>query len=173
MNWADYVIIGVISISVVISLVRGFVREAFSVATWIIAIFTAMYFYHPLADLLIGFIDTPSARTIIAFTGLFLLVILFGGFSTRMLSNVVDNTGLGGVNRLLGMGFGFVRGILIVGLLILLAGHTAIPQDPWYKQATLISKFDPVVEFISYLIPEKYHQMSALISGAKLISAST
>lgn len=164
-NWADYFILSVIVLSTVISVARGFVKEAMSLFTWAVAILIGMKFSPQLADLnfMNELIKTPSLRHIVAFLTLFFAVIILGGMINFLISTVVQKTGLGGFNRLVGMVFGFARGVLLVGVLILLAKHTAIPQDPWWSKTTLIPTFEPVANTIDRLMPANLQQ-SNLVS---------
>ncbi|MDP5040491.1 MAG: CvpA family protein, partial [Paraglaciecola sp.] len=61
MNWIDFAILGVILISTVISLIRGFIKEAISLAIWFSAFFIASQFYADLASYLTHFSD-PMIR---------------------------------------------------------------------------------------------------------------
>src|SRR5690625_5741006 len=71
MNWADWVILGILLVSSLISIKRGFVKEALSLATWLVAFIVAMLFSDRLALLLINLIETPSIREMVAFAVLF------------------------------------------------------------------------------------------------------
>ena len=78
-NWADWTIIAILSLSCAISLVRGFVKEALSVAIWIIAFGVASWFSPKLAPLLTVYIDAISLRQMVAFASLFVATLLVGG----------------------------------------------------------------------------------------------
>jgi len=132
-NWADYFILGLIGLSLLISLWRGFIKEAISLATWIIAVLVATTFYAPFADMLTPWIELPSARTIAGMTGLFLIVLILGALVGFLAGQLVKKTGLGGTDRLLGTVFGAARGVILVAILVLLAGLTALPRDPWWQ----------------------------------------
>jgi membrane protein required for colicin V production len=108
MEYADYVIVGIIAISILVGVFRGFVKEAFSLAVWIAAFLVAFQYSGVLALQLESHIELPSARTALAFTGLFLAVLLVGGLLTFLVGKLVEKTGLSGSDRLLGGVFGGV-----------------------------------------------------------------
>jgi membrane protein required for colicin V production len=115
MEYADYVIVGIIAISILVGVFRGFVKEAFSLAVWIAAFLVAFQYSGVLALQLESHIELPSARTALAFTGLFLAVLLVGGLLTFLVGKLVEKTGLSGSDRLLGGVFGGVRGLILAG----------------------------------------------------------
>lgn len=153
MNWVDYFILGLIGLSLLISLMRGFIKEAISLATWIVAVFVAMKFYDPFANMLTPWIELPSARTIAAMAGLFLLVLMLGALLGFLAGQLVKKTGLGGTDRLLGTVFGAARGIVLVAIMVLLAGLTALPRDPWWQASQLIPRFERVALWLTDFLP--------------------
>jgi len=154
LNWIDFCIIGIIAISAIISLFRGFIKEAFSLITWALAVTVAWIFFKDLSQHLIQWISLPSARFGVAFIAIMIVILLIGGIITYIVSSLVEHTGLTGTDRMLGMFFGIVRGVLIVAMIILLAGLTAFPQDPWWKQSMLISYFQDISIWLRSLLPD-------------------
>ena len=75
---------------------------------------------------------------------------------------------MGPVNRASGIVFGFVRGVFLVGLFVLMARHTVIVDDPWWKVSVLLPRFTPVANTISELIPDRVHHISRLLSDEQL-----
>ncbi|MCB1762576.1 MAG: CvpA family protein [Gammaproteobacteria bacterium] len=153
MIWVDYIIIGVIGLSALISLIRGFVREALSLAVWVLAFFVAWTFFRELAQHLTWF-SLPSVRLGVALAILFLTTLLVGGLVNYLVGQLVDKTGLTGTDRLIGMLFGAARGVLLVTLLILLAGLTPLPNDPWWNESQLIGYFQELALWLKTLLPE-------------------
>lgn len=142
MNWADWTIVAIISISCLISIWRGFVKEALSLLAWVIASFVAIAFHPRLAVVLAQWIETPSIRTVLAFIALFAGTLLIGSLLNYLLVSLIRATGLGGLDRLLGMGFGVARGLLLVlALIILTPMLLPVDQDPWWQQSRLIPHF--------------------------------
>lgn len=145
MNWLDYVFIGIIVVSVAISLMRGFIHEVLSIVVWIAAFWISMHFARQLASSLEGYLHSPTLRLVLAFAGLFIAVLVLGGLVSYLAGTLVGKTGLSGTDRLLGMVFGGLRGVLIVGLLVLLAGLTSVPRENWWQASVLATHFRPWV----------------------------
>ncbi len=151
MNWADWVILAVIVVSSLISLKRGFVKEALSLATWIAAFVVARLFTDNMSALLAGYIDTPSARVVAAFVLLFVATLFAGALINNLIGLLVRATGLSGTDRVLGMVFGIARGGVLVVVLVALLGLTPVIQDRWWQQSTLIPHFAVMEEWTQNL----------------------
>ena len=154
MGYADYVILGIVAISILVGAIRGFIKEVFSLAVWAAAFLVAFQYSGVLAMRLESHIDLPSARTSLAFVSLFLLVLLVGGLITFLIGKLVEKTGLSGTDRLLGGVFGSIRGLAVVLAIILVAGLTPVVQDPWWKQSKMIQSLLPLAEWSSQFLPD-------------------
>jgi membrane protein required for colicin V production len=142
--WADWAIIGIISISTIVSLIRGFVKEALSLLCWVVAFVIARSFYTHLATLFDGIISTPSLRLLAAFVLLFVVALIIGALINHLISAIVKSTGLTGTDRMLGMVFGLVRGVILVVVIIALARLTPVKEDPWWSESVLIRHFEKI-----------------------------
>lgn len=154
----DYIILGIIALSAIISLFRGFVKEAFSLFIWISAFWLSWMFFRDVSAFLIQWISLPSARLGISFALIMIVVLIIGGIIGYLLSKLVEHTGLSGTDRLLGVFFGVARGVVIVAILILLAGLTPMPEDPWWKESLLIGHFQEISVWLKELLPEDIAQ---------------
>jgi len=153
MIWVDYLIIGIVGLSALISLMRGFVREAISLVTWILGFGIAWAYFRSSSVHLRAWVETPSLRLGLAFLILFLVVLILGGLVGFLVGQWVDKTGLSGSDQLLGMIFGAARRALLVAILVLLAGLTALPQDPWWQDSHLIVHFQRLAAWLLGLLP--------------------
>jgi len=151
--WIDVVILALIALSAILSLFRGFVREAVALATWLVALWVAMAFYEDLATILSQWITVPSAQKITAFAILFICVLLLGAIINFLAGKLVDKTGLTGTDKLLGVAFGVARGGVIVAILVLLAGLTPLPQDPWWQESQFIGYFQELAIWLRSYLP--------------------
>lgn len=154
MQYADYIVLAIIVISILVGAVRGFVKEAFSLAVWAAAFLIAFQYSGALAMHLEEHIELPSVRTSLAFAGLFLSVLLVGGLLTFLVGKLVEKTGLSGTDRLLGGVFGAVRGLALVLVIMLFAGLTPVPQDPWWQQSRTIQSLMPLAEWSAQFLPD-------------------
>jgi membrane protein required for colicin V production len=156
MAWIDIAILALIVLSAVLSLFRGFVKEALALASWLVALWVAMVFYENFAAVLAKWIAEPSLQKIVAFTLLFIAVLLLGAALNYLAGKLVSRTGLAGTDRMLGVVFGVARGAVIVAILVLLAGLTPVPQDSWWKASHLIGYFEDIALWMRNFLPEEF-----------------
>lgn len=99
---------------------RGFVHEALSLFAWVLAVVAVKFFYTPVANLLAGPIGTGSGAAVAAVVLLFGVTFLIGRLLAGALGKRTRQSVLGPVDRVLGLGFGFVKGLIAASLLFLL-----------------------------------------------------
>ena len=154
MLWIDYVIIGIIALSAIISIVRGFVKEVLSLVAWILALWVALTFSPQFSVLLSDYISTPSISLFTAFSGLFIVTLILSALVNNLIAAIVVKTGLSGTYRMLGVLFGLLRGVAIVTLLVLLAAATPMPNDAWWQNAVLIEHFEKLAIWVRQFLPD-------------------
>jgi len=141
----DYVVLVIMGLSVLLSILRGFVREALALASWLVAFFVAKLYTLELAPLLPQSIPNQSLRLLAAFLILFLAALLICSLLAIALSAVFKRAGLGWMDRCLGALFGLARGIIIVGVLVLLGGLTTVPKDVRWRNAMFSAPLEAMV----------------------------
>lgn len=152
MNWADWVIISVLLISTLLSLWRGFVREAISLATWFLSIAVAIVFRPGMAVFLEPLIANPAGRSIVAFISLFVMAMIVGSVVGIIVRRLIKAAGMSGIDRTLGMAFGIVRGVMVVALAVGLLSWSNFVQDfIWWKTSVLIPHFMLIKDFSQYV----------------------
>ncbi len=154
MAWFDIAILAVILVSTLISLIRGFVKESISLATWLIAGFIAMSYYLVLSDLLLPYIESPTISQAASFAILFITTLIVGAIINYMISQLVSKTGLSGTDKLLGMIFGAARGVLIISMIVLFAGLTPMPSEAWWQESNLVEHFKEIAIWIQQWMPQ-------------------
>jgi membrane protein required for colicin V production len=153
MNGTDWVILAILGLSILIGLWRGLVAELLSLVIWIAAFWVAAAFGPAVAAQLEHVISVPIARIGLGYALCFIAVLIIGAlvrFATRRL---IWSTGLSGIDRLFGMLFGFVRGVLLVTLLVFLVGLTLFTREPWWQQSVLLPQFQGLAAWLGQNIP--------------------
>lgn len=154
MIWADLAILTILAISALISIWRGFLREVLSLAAWVAAFWVALSFTHPAAGLLLDYVSVPTVRLVLTFLGLFMGTLLVVAVFNHLMLRLMVKTGLSGTDRMLGVFFGLARGVAVVTVLVLLAGLTPLPQDPWWRESMLIGHFQSLALWMRTYLPE-------------------
>jgi len=154
MIWIDYLILGVIIISTLISLLRGFLRESVSLVTWIVGFWVALRFARQVGDVF-TVIHNPSVRVVIGFMILFVVILIIGAAINFLIGKIMEKTGAGAADRVLGLIFGLVRGVVIVAVLVIVAGFTTLPQNPWWHQSRLIPYAESVAGWMRAVLPTR------------------
>lgn len=162
-NWIDVVIVVLIVLSAIVGLVRGFVREAFSLATWIAAIVLSALYYEALAGVVPFDVGNITVQRTLSFALIFLGVLLVGSLINYLINRLAKAVGLGGIDRVLGGAFGVLRGALLVTLLVLLLGLgiTGLTDNHVWKQSKLIPKFENVAQWIKKETPENVLRLAS------------
>ncbi len=132
---------------------RGFIAEAISLLTWIVATVVAFQSAGRVGMLLSRLIHTPSLRLIIGFLIVFILILIIGSVINHFLGVFISSTGLSGTNRILGMIFGFARGVLLIAIFILFAKMTSAVKESWWQASQLIPYFYSVSDWLQQFIP--------------------
>jgi len=154
MTFFDYAVLGIIGLSILLSILRGFLRETLSLAGWVAAFFVAKLYTLQLAPMLPQAIPGESLRLLAAFLILFLITLLISSLLAIALAEVFKKIGLGGLDRLLGAFFGLARGVLIVGVIVLLGGLTTLPRETFWRDAMFSAPFEALVTSALPWLPE-------------------
>lgn len=133
----DYLVLFVLVSSVVISTLRGLVKEILSLLGWVVAFVVANAYGAKLAPMLPDLLPGETARLILAFIVLFLGVRILMGLLSLAIGALVEASGLSLADRGLGGLFGLARGIVIVLAAVILCGMTSIPQQAFWRDALL------------------------------------
>ncbi|MCI0400116.1 MAG: CvpA family protein [Gammaproteobacteria bacterium] len=150
----DIAILGIIAVSALISLLRGFLREFLSLIGWVLAFWVGIQFAPDIAARLADHVSAPSLRFVLAFVGLFVATLVLASLVAYVVVKLGGKTEFAGVDRMLALVFGIARGAAIVGLLVLLAGLTPLPRDPWWSQSIFIGYFQEIAIWLRSYLPE-------------------
>jgi membrane protein required for colicin V production len=137
MTLVDIGVAVIVGLSVLVSLIRGLVREVLALAAWIVAFLAANLLAAPVSSWLPDVMPTEELRLLAAFACVFVVVLLAMSVLAMLASKLVKSAGLGLEDRLLGGAFGFARGMLVVMVIVLLAGLTSLPRQAVWRNAVL------------------------------------
>lgn len=154
----DYIVLFILVSSVVISTMRGLVKEILSLLGWIAAFVVANAFGAKLAPMLPSVIPGEALRLIVAFIALFLGVRVLMGLLALAIGALIEATGLSLADRGLGGLFGLGRGIVIVLAGVILCGMTSIPQQAFWKNALLSPMAETGARTVKPFLPAAFAQ---------------
>ena len=149
----DYAMLGIVGLSILISVWRGLVREVISLLSWLVALWIAARFSVDFADWMPAAITNPSVRYVAAFAALFLGTIIVLELIGVLIAKLLHAVGLSFIDRLLGAIFGFARGVLIAWVLTLLGGLTTLPQRDWWRDSVFAAPLQAAVLAARPLLP--------------------
>ncbi len=154
----DYVVLFILISSVVISTMRGLVKEILSLVGWVAAFIVANAFGAKLAPMLPSVIPGEALRLIVAFIALFLGVRVLMGLLALAIGALIEASGLSLADRGLGGLFGLGRGIVIVLAGVILCGMTSIPQQDFWKDALLSPMAETGARTVKPFLPAAFAQ---------------
>jgi membrane protein required for colicin V production len=155
----DYTVLIIIGACIIMSMMRGAMREMLSIVGWLAALYVAKTYSTQLVPLLPQDIPTDSLSLLAAFLILFLGVLLVVSLLSIALSSILKKIGLSWLNRFFGALFGFAKGLLIVFILVFLAGLTNIPKDINWTNAMFSSPLEALVKTaLPFIMPQKVVQ---------------
>lgn len=148
MNIIDFSIIGVLCISCLISLLRGFVKEVVSLASWVLALTISTNYAEKGQKLFVGTIDNATVRFGLSLVLIFILVLLIGTIINKLLGLMVTKTGLGPFDKIIGLFFGFTRGVLLVCTVIFFAMMGNVENTRVWKRSELLPNFISIIDWL-------------------------
>jgi membrane protein required for colicin V production len=152
LNWLDWVIIVVLAVSTLLSVWRGFAREAISLAAWVAAFVVANLFVDQMATLLATWISNITGRYVAAYAILFVGTLMLGSLLGMLARQLVKVTGLSVLDRLLGTVFGFARGVILILVCAFVLRQLVPPGDlQWLHQSQLMPQLDMLAQWTQNL----------------------
>jgi len=154
----DLLLIGIIALSGIVALFRGFIQEALSLVLWIFAFMASLYLVEYLDPYISEYIENPELRRMASLFTIFAIIIFAGGFVIKILRSLIHWSGMGGLDRVLGALFGCARGIILIAIIYLIL-PSDIKQSAFIaqsKSAPMLNKLSPEVEnFFKDMISNK------------------
>lgn len=154
MTLFDYLVLGIVGISLLMGVLRGVVGELIALGAWILAAWTALHFGPQVGGELFQGIADPSLRTLAGCALLFVAVLVTMALVRMAVKRLVQALGLGVSDRILGALFGLARGTLIAMVLVAIGGMTAAPQQPWWQEARFSAPLETAVLMTRPWLPD-------------------
>ena len=149
LNGVDWVIIVVLSVSTLLSLWRGFVREALSLLGWVAAFVVAHLFVDQLALQLSAAIANVTGRYVAAYAVLFVSTLVVFTLVIKVATGLVRVAGLSVLDRVLGTIFGFARGVILILVAVYVIKQLVAPQDQqWLHQSVLMPHLNMLADWV-------------------------
>ncbi len=158
MTLLDYAVLIIIGFSIALSIMRGLMKELLALAAWVLAFFLAWLFGGQAATLMPAEIPGDELRALAGYIATFFLVLLMMSLVSFAVSQLIKSAGLSVEDRMLGAIFGLVRGIAVVMTLVLLAGATALPGQPFWRDAVLRPQLERTAIVIKSWLPPAVSQ---------------
>lgn len=137
MTYFDYGVLAIIGLSTLLSMMRGLIQEILALAAWLCSFWLASCYASK------GIVWVPlvlpgeTLRYIVAFLAIFCISWFLATILRILVNRFLKITGLKPLDRFLGAGFGLLRGCLLIITIVLLAGMTGLPEEPFWKKAML------------------------------------
>jgi membrane protein required for colicin V production len=152
MNATDYVVIVAIVISAVVGAMRGFLREAVALVSWVIALFFAWHFSDLVAPYLGGLMAGSEVRPWAARIIIVVLILMLGALVGALLGRFVRLSIFSGMDSMLGFLFGVVRGIVLLGVFVILGQLLQLQGEPWWRHSMLVPYGEAVANGLRSLV---------------------
>lgn len=150
----DYIVLLILGVSILLSVMRGAVKEVLALLGWIVAFWIANVYAGRASYFIPEAVPSETLRLLVAFIILFLGALLVMSLITITLSELVKSVGLGMMDRGLGAVFGLLRGLLIVTILVLLAGLTSFPKERVWQNAMFSAPLEALATKVKQWLPD-------------------
>lgn len=152
MTTADYLLIAAVVLSAIVGAVRGFLREAIALGAWILALFVAWHFSDMIEPHLGGLLAAHYVRPWAARAIIVALILLFGAGLGAIMGHYVRLSIFSGTDRFLGLLFGAARGVVLIGVFVILGQLLKLDGEPWWRHSMLIPYGDSVAKGLRMLV---------------------
>jgi len=152
----DVIVVVVVLISAVLAMVRGFVREVLSVASWVVAAGAAYLLYPHVLPLVQPYFDSKMMATIVSAAAIFFVALIIASYITMKISDFVIDSRVGAVDRALGFVFGAFRGILLMIVALWFFNFLVAAPPPWVAGARTMPLLVSGGDWLISLLPPDF-----------------
>lgn len=153
----DAILIGIMLVSALLAMVRGFSREVLSVVSWAAAAAAAFFFYEPMTPYVQEYIASEKVAMVAAGLGIFVVTLIIVSFITLRIADFIIDSRIGALDRTLGFIFGAARGLLLVVVAMLFFNwlSPAENQPEWVTNARSKPFLDDLGAQLIAAVPEE------------------
>jgi membrane protein required for colicin V production len=155
MNVTDYLVIAAVVISAIVGAMRGFLRESVALVAWLVALFVAWHFADLIEPHLGGLLSGSYVKPWAARVIIVLLILLLGAAIGAMLDHFVRLSIFSGMDRFLGLVFGLMRGVVLLGVFVILAQLLRLDGEKWWTRSLLVPYGESVANGLRSLVGEQ------------------
>jgi membrane protein required for colicin V production len=152
----DYLVILAILLSALVGALRGFLRESVALGAWIIALFLAWHFADLIEPHLGGLLADSTVRPWAARVIVIVLVLLLGAATGAILGHFVRLSIFSGMDRLLGFGFGLLRGFVLLGVFVILGQLLRLQGEGWWRHSLMIPYGESMANGLRTMVGEAH-----------------
>lgn len=155
-SYLDLGLIGVVAISAILSMLRGFTREVLAIASWAAAAVAAYYFHPAVLPYIKPYITNDAVALAVAVAAVFLVTLIIVSIITVRISDAILDSKVGAVDRSLGFMFGAARGVLLC-VVAFLFFNWLVPekgQPEWVREAKTRPFLQSSGEQLMAMLPE-------------------
>lgn len=158
MSGFDWIIAAVFLVSILVGLMRGFVKESLSIISWIMSVWLAFTFCTEAGEFLSQYIDIPNQkfRTWAGFAFIFISSLFVFAIISFVITKFFVRGPVKGTDRILGIGFGAFRGAAIVVAVLIVARGFGLETSDWWQKSKQLPRFVPLVDYVEALFPEDW-----------------
>lgn len=154
----DWILLGVLALSMVVGAWRGLVYEVLSVLGWVLAFYAAQWLAPQVASMLPLQSVSQSVRYAVAFALVFIAAIFTWGLLVFLIRKLVDSVGLRPVDRTLGAAFGLVRGLVLLLAATVVINMTALKRSDWWLESAGAQGLTSILKGLKPALPERFAQ---------------
>lgn len=167
---ADVLLLLLLLASTLIGALRGFIREALALLSWIIGLWAAWTFGPLVEPYLGGYLADPAVRPWVGRLAVLVAVLFTGYMVGRIVALFLRTAGLGLADRFMGLLFGMLRGVVLVGVIVICGELLHLNHEPWWKNSKLIPYGETVADRLRAMVGEKGEPWAKLerLTGIKV-----
>jgi len=158
MSGFDWIIVAIFVLSIIVGVMRGFIREALSLTSWILAFWLALTFCGQAGDYIGQFISIPAEafRVSVGFAAVFIITLFVFSIVSFIISKLLVNKAVKGTDRFLGLLFGGVRALGIVVIVMIFARGLGMDNSNWWKNSNFLGHFVPAADYFEQMLPDSF-----------------